>query len=349
MTGDAETKAFGLTLRELEYFELVLKSGELGVWEWDPTTEEIVFDFRWPGRRGSDRLLSVHPDDWAGVEKALKEYLAGARPYFECECRISTEEGNWIWGLARGKVVARDERDQPKRLMGIVLDISASRLASKARDEMLSIVAHDLRNPLATVVTLAAVLRRSGVEEEVVSEIEHAAKRMSRLIQDIVDVSRLEAGHFTIEQTRVPAAQILSEALVEQAHLAASASLDLGLDAAPDLPHVWADHDRLLQLFENLIGNSIKYTPPGGRITLGARVDGNSVLFSVADSGSGIESDHLPRVFERFWQAPGGRRRGAGLGLTIVKGIIDAHGGRVWVESQPGRGSTFRFTIPIAS
>ena len=347
MTGDAESKPFGLTVRELEYFELAFKSAELGVWEWDPRTREIAFDFWWPDL-GSNALSSFHPDDWAAVEKALKDYLAGAHAYFECECRISTKEGNWIWCLIRGKVVARDKRDQPTQLMGIALDISASRQAAKARDEMLSIVAHDLRNPLATVVTLAAVLRRSGVEEEVVSEIEHAAKRMSRLIQDIVDVSRLEAGHFTIEQTRVPAGQILSEALVEQAHLAASGSLDLRMDAAPDLPHVWADHDRLLQVFENLIGNAIKCTQPNGRITLGARVDGNAVLFSVTDSGSGIESDHLARVFDRFWQAPTGRRRGAGLGLTIVKGIIDAHGGRVWVESQPGRGSTFRFTIPIA-
>lgn len=351
MSGDADFKAFSrsdLTARDREYFELAFHGAELGAWEWDPRTKEIAFDSRWSGLRGYAGLSSFHPDDWTAVEKALRQYLAGAHSYFECECRISAKEGNWIWALVRGKVVLRDEQNQPTRLMGIALEISASRQTSRARDEMLSIVAHDLRNPLATIVTLAAVLRRSGAEEEVVAEIEYAAKRMSRLIQDIVDVTRLEAGRFVIEQTRLSAARMLSEALVEQAHLASSSSLDLQLDAPPVLPDISADHDRLLQVFENLIGNAIKYTQPGGRITLGARTHGNSVLFWIADSGSGIEGDHLPRVFDRFWQAPGAKRRGAGLGLMIVKGIIDAHGGQVWVESQLGRGSTFFFTIPTA-
>src|SRR5262245_60694186 len=162
MAGDAEIKRItraDVTLRELEYLESAFEGAELGAWEWNPRTRDITFDSRWAGLRGSAGRSSFHPDDWPAVEKALKGYLDGARSHFECECRISANEGDWIWVLARGKIVSRNERDQPTRLMGIALDISALRQATQARDEMLGIVAHDLRNPLATVVTLAAVLR----------------------------------------------------------------------------------------------------------------------------------------------------------------------------------------------
>ena len=114
----------------------------------------------------------------------------------------------------------------------------------------------------------------------------------------------------------------------------------------PDLPRIWADHDRLVRVFDNLIGNSIKFTKPGGRVTLGATARAGEVLFSVADTGCGIATTNLPHVFDWFWQAPGAKRRGVGLGLPIVKGIVESHGGRVWVQSTLGQGTTFFFTIP---
>ena len=224
---------------------------------------------------------------------------------------------------------------------------AAATRATKLRDDMLGVVAHDLRNPLAAIVTLAAVLRRTGSDDEVVTEMEHAAKRMSRLIQDIIDVTRLEAGRFTLEQARLSANKLLSEALEEQRPLASASSLECLLDAATAVPDIWADHDRLLQVFENLVGNAIKFTKPGGRITLGVRAREADVLFWVADTGRGIEPDQLAHVFDRFWQAPGAKRRGAGLGLPIVKGIVETHGGQVWVESKSGQGSTFFFTVPV--
>ena len=114
------------------------------------------------------------------------------------------------------------------------------------------------------------------------------------------------------------------------------------------LPEVWGEHDRLLQVFENLIGNAIKFTTAGGWITVGAASNDQEVVFWVADSGAGIAPGDLPHVFDRFWQATRGDRRGAGLGLPITKGIVEAHGGRIWVESTLGRGSTFFFSIPRA-
>jgi len=114
------------------------------------------------------------------------------------------------------------------------------------------------------------------------------------------------------------------------------------------LPELWADRDRLLQVFENLIGNAIKFTEAGGSITVGAAPREEEVLFWVADTGVGMAADDLPHVFERLWQASGGGRAGAGLGLPIAKGIVEAHGGRIWVDSALGAGSTFFFTVPAA-
>jgi PAS domain S-box-containing protein len=225
--------------------------------------------------------------------------------------------------------------------------------ATQARDDVLGIVAHDLRTPLGTILMQAKLLRPFGAEPERRSPkpaetIERAASRMSRLIQDLLDVTRIEGGGMSVEKAGVSACQVVSDSVEAQRPLASSVSLELQLDVAQDVPAVWGDYGRLLQVFENLIGNAIKFTAPGGRITVGAAPRDGDVLFWVADTGAGIGADALPRLFDRFWQARKAGRRGAGLGLPIVKGLVEAHGGRIWVESTPGRGTTFFFTIPVA-
>jgi signal transduction histidine kinase len=223
--------------------------------------------------------------------------------------------------------------------------------ALKAREDVLKIVAHDLRNPLSTILTQGSLLRRPGGGPDRRSRqpalvIERAANRMNRIIQDLLDVTRMEAGRLSIERNRLPAAQVILDSLENEKTLAASASIDLRADVAPGLPDVWGDRHRLMQVFENLIGNALKFTARGGRVTVGAAPRAGDVLFWVADTGAGISAEDLPHVFDEFWQAAHAKRLGAGLGLPIVKGIIEAHDGRVWVESTPGRGSIFFFTIP---
>jgi len=171
---------------------------------------------------------------------------------------------------------------------------------------------------------------------------------MDRLIQDLLGVARMEAGRLTVVRDRMSAAEAVMDVVEAQKPLAAAASLDLRLDVARDLPEVFADRDRFLQILENLLANAIKFTAAGGRITVGATPRDDEVLFWVADTGAGIAAADLPHVFDRFWQARKGERHGAGLGLQIAKGLVEAHGGRIWVESAVGRGSTFFFTIPAA-
>jgi PAS domain S-box-containing protein len=231
-----------------------------------------------------------------------------------------------------------------------------SRRAIRARDDVLGVVAHDLRNPLSTILMQAALLRQPGDRPERCSRnpaeaIERAVQRMNRLIQDLLDVTRLEAGYLSVDKARLATEKVVADAVEAQRESAArtAVELDLDLDLAGHLPEVWADRDRLLQVFDNLVGNAVKFSQAGGRIVVGAAGREGEVLFWVADTGPGIAADDLPRVFDRFWQAGRGRGRGAGLGLSIVKAIVEAHAGRVWVESAPGRGSTFYFTIPTAA
>jgi signal transduction histidine kinase len=170
---------------------------------------------------------------------------------------------------------------------------------------------------------------------------------MKRLINDLVDVTTVEAGKLGLDRARVSPRQLLVDALEVQRPLAASASIDMQLDLERELPDIWADQHRLFQVLENLIGNAIKFTPASGRITVGASPGEREVLFRVSDTGCGISPTDLPHVFDRFWQLRKSRD-GAGLGLPIARGVIAAHGGRIWVESTLGRGTTFFFTIPRA-
>jgi PAS domain S-box-containing protein len=223
--------------------------------------------------------------------------------------------------------------------------------ATQLRDQVLGVVAHDLRNPLSTILLQVGALKRHGTQAERRSQkpteaIHHAATRMNRLIQDLLDVALMESGQLGMEQARLSVRELIIGAVEMQRPLAASSSLELRVDLDRDVPEIWGDRDRLLQVFENLIGNAIKFTDAGGSITVSAASIDHEVVFGVADTGVGIAPEDLPRVFDRFWQATRAGQQGAGLGLPITKGIVETHGGRIWVDSSEDRGTTFFFTIP---
>jgi PAS domain S-box-containing protein len=232
---------------------------------------------------------------------------------------------------------------------------TALQRALSARDDVLRIVAHDLRNPLSAIMMQAALMEREGPEPERRDPqprqvIQRAATRMNQLIQDLLDVALAEEGQLRIAPARLAVTELVRDETEMQAPIAASAELTLRFEVKPGVREVWGDRQRLLQVFENLIGNAIKFTKPGGQIVVSATPTDGEVVFSVADSGVGMERDAAEHVFDRFWQvASKTKRLGAGLGLPITKGIVEAHGGRIWLESEPGRGSTFSFSIPIAA
>lgn len=224
--------------------------------------------------------------------------------------------------------------------------------ATRTRDEVLAMVSHDLRNPLNLIVTSGSFLldTATGLEprqREQLRLIGRAAGQMNRLIQDLLEVSGIEGGSVSIEPRAEPVEPLVREACSLLDHAAEERSVAVSCEFGDGLPRIRADRDRVLQVFGNLIGNALKFTPAGGQIVVRAEPADDSVRFSIADTGSGIDPDDLPHVFDRFWQAQRSRTGGAGLGLAIARGIVAAHGGQMWVESEGGRGSTFHFTLPV--
>jgi PAS domain S-box-containing protein len=228
------------------------------------------------------------------------------------------------------------------------------RQAVGTRDEVLAVVSHDLRNPVGTIYSTAAMLLEMDLPEASRKEhlvgVKRSAQRINRLIQDLLDVARIEAGVLSLDRIQIPAGEILDEVAVAFRSRAEDSGISLQLNLKDPSLHVWGDRDRVIQALSNLVQNAVKFTPSGGTVTLGAREAKGEELpavgFWVTDSGPGIEPSDQARLFDRFWQVRRRDKRGTGLGLSIVKGIAEAHGGRVGVESQVGKGSTFFLFFP---
>lgn len=229
---------------------------------------------------------------------------------------------------------------------------AAAERAARVREEILAVVAHDLRNPLNTLHMGCSLLldvtttAEQPAERKQLKMMHRAGQSMKRLIQDLLDASRIEHGRLPVERQPEVMTVILDEAVQLLRPLAEAEGIHLVHETGAELPTVLVDPARIHQVLSNLVGNAIKFTPRGGRITLRAQSDGRDVRVAVIDTGPGIAAEQLPHIFCQFWQGERTDTRGIGLGLAIAKGIIQAHGGRIWVESRLGAGSEFFFTLP---
>jgi PAS domain S-box-containing protein len=226
--------------------------------------------------------------------------------------------------------------------------------AVRARDNVLGVVSHDMRNPLATILlNTTSVLDESSRDRlddwkrEQLQWVVRSVEQMDHLIEDLLAVTKIEAGQLTVRPEPQPAASLVRDSLRMLMPMAMERQITMDADVDGD-GWVRADRHRLLRVFSNLLGNSLKFTAPGGRIVVSAHRDGGAVRFCVSDTGYGIAPEHLPHVFDRFWQAGKHSRDGAGLGLPIAKGIVEAHGGTISVTSKLGAGTTVEFTLPAA-
>jgi PAS domain S-box-containing protein len=231
----------------------------------------------------------------------------------------------------------------------------AARRANRARDEVLGVVSHDLRNPLSAIAMCARVLRHSppddaAARDDLLGTISQSTEWMKRLIQDLLDVASIDRGQLSLERRREPVDAMVAAATGMFGLEAGNHGLTLVESVEEGLPPVLADADRVTQVLGNLLRNAVKFTPDGGRITVAARRSGDLVELSVADTGRGIAEEAQARIFDRYWHdGSGARAAGTGLGLSIARGIVEAHEGRIWVQSRVGSGTTVRFTLPLAA
>lgn len=234
-----------------------------------------------------------------------------------------------------------------------IVDEQTARI-SQARKEAVEVVAHDLKNPLSTIIMSTEMLEGEDYsfgagDAEIRAGLDmtkRAARSMQGLIHSLLDHAKIEAGALVLEPEQCDPASLLEDVHARFQLLAEARGITLKRVIEGRLPMLSADCLRLDQVFSNLLGNALKFTPAGGNVTLGARLVGTNVVFSVKDTGAGISKEQAAHVFDRYWQVRATSAQGTGLGLSIAQAIVQAHEGRIWLDSEPGRGTTFFFALP---
>jgi len=229
-----------------------------------------------------------------------------------------------------------------------------ARRAIKSREDILAVVSHDLKNPVMVIELVAKVLRQSKELEtdqifEFSNKIERAADKMLHLISQLLDFSKIENGTFSVAPQSERLKNIILQAIEDMKPLAEAKQQTIEYHIESGLPEVAADSLRVGQVLSNLLSNAIKFSQQRGEIVVSVREEDNTIVVCVSDKGRGIPREHLSKVFDRYWQAEDTKHAGMGLGLSIAKGIVEAHGGKIWVDSELGKGSSFSFTLPLAT
>jgi PAS domain S-box-containing protein len=326
---------------------------------------QVMRSHSWPD------LLRAY--DQAASRARFSPLLAGISEGKSVQVRAGTGSGSWLW-LQLSATSIPDASGRPEHVLVMVEDVtlvrdSQDRLGEalesqrnanatlekldRTKTEFLSIVSHEFRTALTGIQGFSELIRDGGLEPDEVRAyggyIFNDADRVNRLIGDMLDLDRMESGRMSIRTADVDINEVLSDAI---ARAGSSPSVDFKSDLDPRLPIVVGDRDRLVQVVSNLVNNAVKYSPDGGTVTLSTRSEGDFALVSVTDTGVGIPPDEIGHVFERFRRVRSGAAQsipGTGLGLTIVKQIVEMHGGKIWVESAVGHGSAFHFTLPLAA
>lgn len=359
-----------------ERYSLTLLALNDGLWDWNILSGTLYWSSRsytLIGYEPDEFSMSyarwrelIHPDDLAVVEDDIRRNHERRSERYVSELRMRTKSGQWIWILARGKVVERDLSGRAVRMVGTHHDITErkqaeaererliaeAQAANNAKDRLLAVLSHELRNPLAAIRSGLELLRRTLQLDErardVVEIIVRNTNVQARLVDDLLDMSRLTQGRVTLRRAPVELGAIVRSAVQSCLADAAQARLSVAVGEAPP---VWVDGDaeRLQQVVMNLLSNAVKFTPPGGRVEVHLTVIGDKARIVVEDTGIGIDPILLPRLFRAFEQGPASgaqRAPGLGIGLALVKSLTELHGGRVWAESS-GSGEGSRFTVEL--
>ena len=368
-----------------ERLSLALEASRAGLWDWDIVAGRGLYSNQWlailgyaPGALTAsldewrDRL---HPEDRATVLTALEAHIAGRTDHYEQCFRMQHREGHYVWIQSRGRVL-RDADGRPYRMVGTHLDVSAQKAlerrlreaeeaqrqareqaesANRAKSVFLANMSHEIRTPLNGVSVALQLLRQSPIEprqEQLVEAAEQSSRTLLRLLGDILDLSKIEAGKLELDAFAFDLSATLREAVSASDLLAREKGLTLAVTLAPGVPAtVHGDATRLSQVLTNLVGNAVKFTAQGGVwITVETIPPGPVIGFSVRDTGIGMSAEVQAGLFTPFVQADSSTTRrfgGTGLGLAISRLLVEMMGGRITVRSEPGQGAEFRFEIPL--
>jgi PAS domain S-box-containing protein len=351
--------------------ELALEAGELGFWDWSIESGYVQFGGQWGAMLGySLEELPAHfstwekllnPVDKAAVEEVLQKHLEAKSPFYESEHRLRAKDGSWVWVLARGRVIERDENGKALRAIGVHSNITQQlavrnllREGDRRKDEFLATLAHELRNPLAPLRTGLAIVKRNPASEVAARAremMERQLAHMVRLVDDLLDVSRITTGRLTLKRE-----SLRIETIIDLAVEASKPSIDAGdhhlsISLQDGDARVFGDLTRLSQVVSNILTNAAKYTPNGGTIEISTRNREGNIEILIKDNGLGIPPNMLIHVFDLFGQVNRTLDRsqgGLGIGLALVKSLVTIHGGEVAAYSEgEGKGSTFKVSLPL--
>ncbi|OJH50446.1 PAS/PAC sensor signal transduction histidine kinase [Methanohalophilus portucalensis FDF-1] len=362
--------------------DLALKGTKAGIWDWYVQTGEAFFNERWAEIVGYtlDELKPIniqtwinltHTNDYKRAEKLLNKHFAGETEFYECQLRMKHKKGHWVWIEDRGCVVEwSKDGNKPIRMTGTHIDITnrknaedaiiqskiLAEEANRTKSEFLANMSHELRTPLNSIIGYSQILDQNSSgnlnekELKYLSNIFNSGSHLLDLINDILDISKVEAGKMDYEPEQINLSQTIKIVIGLVKPLAMKKSINLQFINTTDFFEISADNVKVKQILHNLLSNAIKFTPVNGEVKVCLSTVGNTAQISVSDTGIGIPENKQKSIFDPFKQADSSTNReygGTGLGLALVKKYVEMHGGDIWIESEVGKGSTFTFTIPL--